>query len=102
MSEAKINIKTADGTCDCYTYSAPGDASAPAVILYMDGIGIRPELRAMAQRLASNGYFVLLPNMYYRTGDYPPLDVATMLTDETHRNRMRAPVPAWPTAAPPN
>ena len=90
MSETKVNIKTADGTCDCYTYTAPGDAPAPAVILYMDGIGIRPELRAMAQRLASNGYFVLLPNMYYRAGDYPPLDVATMLTDETQRNRMMA------------
>ncbi len=90
MSETKINIKTADGTCDSYTYSAPGEASAPAVIFYMDGLGIRAELRAMADRLASNGYFVLLPNMYYRAGDYPPIDVSTMLTDETQRNRMMA------------
>jgi carboxymethylenebutenolidase len=90
MSETKINITTADGTCDSYTYSAPGEASAPAVIFYMDGLGIRAELRAMADRLASNGYFVLLPNMYYRAGDYPPIDVSTMLTDETQRNRMMA------------
>jgi len=90
MSETRIEIKTADGTCDCYTYSVAGDAPAAAVIFYMDGLGIRPELRAMADRLASNGYFVLLPNMYYRAGDYPPIDVSTMLTDETQRKRMMA------------
>jgi carboxymethylenebutenolidase len=88
VSENKINVKTGDGNCDCYTYTAPGDAPAPAIILYMDGLGIRPELRAMAQRLASNGYFVLLPNLYYRAGDYPPFDMAKMMTDETQRNRM--------------
>jgi len=90
VSENKISIKTADGNCDCYTYTAPGDAPAPAVILYMDGIGIRPDLRAMAQRLASNGYFVLLPNLYYRAGDYKPFDLASMLTNEAERNRMMA------------
>ncbi|HEY2108145.1 MAG TPA: dienelactone hydrolase family protein [Candidatus Binataceae bacterium] len=88
MSESKINIKTADGNCPCYTYTAPNDAPAPAVILYMDGLGIRPDLRAMAQRLASNGYFVLLPDLYYRAGDYPPFNMATMMTDEKERNRM--------------
>src|SRR5262249_41706935 len=55
----KVNIKTADGTCDTYLYPDPGNASAPAIIFYMDGLGIRPELQAMAQRLASNGYFVM-------------------------------------------
>lgn len=90
MSENKVTIKTPDGSCDCYTYTAPGDAAAPAVILYMDGIGIRPDLRAMAQRLASNGFFVLLPNLYYRAGDYAPFDLASMLTNEAERNRMMA------------
>ncbi len=90
MSEGKVTIKTADGNCDCYTYTAPGDAPAPAIILYMDGIGIRPDLRAMAQRLASNGYFVLLPNLYYRAGEYAPFDLASMLTNEAERNRMMA------------
>lgn len=90
MSESKVNIKTADGNCDCYTYTAAGDRPAPAVILYMDGLGIRPELRAMAERLASNGFFVLLPNLYYRAGEYKPFNMATMLTDEVERNRMMA------------
>ena len=88
MSEEKVNIKAADGTCDTYVYTAPNNAPAPAVILYMDGLGIRPEMRAMAERLASNGYFVMLPNMYYRAGEQPPFDVATALSDPVQQKRL--------------
>jgi carboxymethylenebutenolidase len=88
MPEEKINIKTTDGTCDAFVYSAPGDASAPAVIFYMDGLGIRRELRAMAERLASNGYFVMLPNMYYRAGEQPPFDAKTALSDPAQQKRL--------------
>jgi len=66
------------------------DVSAPAIIFYMDGLGIRPELRAMAERLASNGYFVLLPNMYYRAGEQPPIDVKTALSDPVQQKRLMA------------
>src|SRR5690349_7672689 len=88
MSEEKVNIKTADGTCDAYVYSAPGNTPAPAVIFYMDGLGLRPELRAMAERLASNGFCVLLPNMYYRAGEQPPFNVATALSDPAQQKRL--------------
>lgn len=90
MSENKVEIKTADGNCDCYVYDPPGNAPAPAVVMYMDGLGIRPDLRAMAERLASDGYYVMLPNLYYRAGAYAPFNMATMLTDEAERNRMMA------------
>ena len=40
----------------------------PTVMLLMDAPGIRDELRDMTRRLASAGYFVLLPNLYYRAG----------------------------------
>jgi hypothetical protein len=42
--------KTVDGNCDASAYTAPGNAPAAAIIFYMDGLGIRPELRAMAER----------------------------------------------------
>jgi carboxymethylenebutenolidase len=90
MTETAFELKTADGTCPCYAYSAPGERPAPAVILFMDGIGIRPALRAMAERLASNGFFVLLPNMYYRGGDAPVFDAKTMMSDPAQRDRMMA------------
>ncbi|MBX3576130.1 MAG: dienelactone hydrolase family protein [Rhizobiaceae bacterium] len=40
----------------------------PAVILYMDGPGIREELRRMARRFSAAGFVVALPNLYYRDG----------------------------------
>jgi carboxymethylenebutenolidase len=88
MAEEKVNIKTADGSCDCYICSAPGDVPAPPIILYMDGFGIRPGLREMAQRIASNGYCVLLPNMYYRAGEQPPINPATALTDPAQQKHL--------------
>jgi len=88
MPEEKVSIKTSDGACDAYAYAAPGNAPAPAIIFYMDGLGIRPELRTMAERLASNGYFVLLPNVYYRAGEQPPFNVATALSDPAQQKRL--------------
>jgi len=40
----------------------------PVVLFYMDAPGIREELRDMARRLASVGYYVMLPNLYHRSG----------------------------------
>jgi carboxymethylenebutenolidase len=88
MGENAFELKTADGTCRCYAYTAPGEQPAPAVILFMDGLGIRPDLRGMAERLASNGFFVLLPNLYYRAGETPLFDPATMMSDPAQRDRM--------------
>jgi carboxymethylenebutenolidase len=39
----------------------------------MDGLGIRPTLFEMGQRLADHGYVVLLPDLFYRAGPYGPL-----------------------------
>jgi carboxymethylenebutenolidase len=36
------------------------------VLFYMDAPGKREELHDMARRLASVGYYVVLPNLYYR------------------------------------
>jgi carboxymethylenebutenolidase len=45
-----------------------GNGPYPAVILYMDAPGIREELRNMARRIASQGYYAVLPDLYYRLG----------------------------------
>ena len=71
MTREMITIKTADGTVDGYFFH--GDEPAPAVIIYMDGIGLRPALYDFADRLVDNGYSVLLPNMFYRFGPAEPL-----------------------------
>ena len=73
MPHRQTQIPTADGICPVHVFTPEGTGPWPAVIYYMDGFGIRPALIEMAQRLADNGYFVLLPDMFYRWGSYEPL-----------------------------
>jgi carboxymethylenebutenolidase len=51
----------------------------------MDGAGIRPVLFEMAQRLAKEGFLVLLPDLFYRAGPYEPIDVKTLFSDPEKR-----------------
>ena len=46
-----------------------GQASTPLLLLYMDASGIREELKNMSRRIASQGYFCLLPDLYHRLGN---------------------------------
>jgi carboxymethylenebutenolidase len=66
-------IRTRDGECRVQVATPAGEGPWPAVILYMDAGGIRPAVSEMAQRLASAGYLVLLPDLFYRYGPYGPL-----------------------------
>lgn len=68
----QVTIQTKDGQCPTHVFTPAGTGPWPAAIFYMDGIGIRPTLFAMAQRLADAGYVVLLPDLYYRMGPYEP------------------------------
>lgn len=77
-----VDIKTSDGACESYISHPSHAGPFPAVLFYMDGIGVRPVLRDMADRLAANGYYVLLPNMFYRGGRAAPVDVAEVLRPE--------------------
>ncbi|CAL9655058.1 hypothetical protein SUDANB145_06742 [Streptomyces sp. enrichment culture] len=70
-----VDITTEDGTADAYL-TRPDDGRAhPAVLLYMDAFGPRPQLRSMADRLAGAGYTVLVPNVFYRHGRAPVVDL---------------------------
>ena len=69
MIENTVRILTRDGRMLSY-YAHPDEpGDYPAVIIYMDAPGIRQELRDFAKRVAANGYFCLLPDMYYRLGE---------------------------------
>lgn len=76
MSVEHVSIRTDDGECPAVVCTPGPDGSAPAVILYMDGLGMRPPLVTMAERLAALGYVVLMPDLFYRAGPYEPLDPA--------------------------
>jgi carboxymethylenebutenolidase len=75
---------------DVYTFQPQGSGPWPAVIVYMDAYGIRPDLDSMGQRLADAGYVVVIPNLYYRS-DFKPFDPKKIAAgDEAERTRFRA------------
>jgi len=77
MIETEIPLVTADGTMSTFTTRPDGGGPFPVVICYMDAPGIRERLRDMARRIATTGYYVLLPKLYYRTSPDFMLDFAT-------------------------
>ena len=83
MSE--LEITTRDGRCPGYVWRPSGHGPWPAVLVYMDGIGIRPAMLEVGERLATHGYFVLLPDLFYRSGRYAPMNAKTVFTDPAER-----------------
>src|SRR2546427_5157472 len=81
----KITINTRDGACPAYVYRPDGNGLWPAVLVFMDGLGIRPAMLEIGERLATHGYFVLLPDLFYRAGPYEPMDAKTVFTDPEKR-----------------
>ncbi|MCP5152723.1 MAG: dienelactone hydrolase family protein [Ectothiorhodospiraceae bacterium] len=63
-----VEIATRDGILTAFHAAPSASGGHPAVILYMDAPGIREELRDFARRIAGEGYFCLLPDLYYRFG----------------------------------
>ncbi len=80
-----IQIKTRDGTCPSYVYKPAGNGPWPAVLVFMDGLGIRPVMLEIGERLARSGYYVLLPDLFYRSGPYEPMDPHTTFSDPEKR-----------------
>ena len=70
-----VDVPTADGTADAYLAHPDDGSRHPGVLLYMDAFGLRPHLEAMADRLAASGYAVLVPNLFYRHGRAPVVEL---------------------------
>jgi carboxymethylenebutenolidase len=66
MIEKHLDIPTADGAMNTFIVYPEENGPHPVVLFYMDAPGKREELHDMARRLASVGYYVVLPNLYYR------------------------------------
>jgi carboxymethylenebutenolidase len=73
VSEA-LDVPAADGSADALLVRPAGGGPFPGVVLHMDAYGLRPALRAHAERLAGHGFCVLVPNAYYRTVRAPVVE----------------------------
>ena len=90
MTRRDVSIPTPDGSCDASLHTPDGAGPWPAVIMFPDAGGVRPTFHDMAQQLADLGYAVLLPNVYYRVGDFEPFDMRTVFSDQAERDRLMA------------
>jgi carboxymethylenebutenolidase len=68
MIEQQIDIPTKDGHTTTFITHPERGGPHPVILFYMDAPAIREELRDMARRLGTSGYYVMLPNLYYRSG----------------------------------
>ncbi|HEY7192506.1 MAG TPA: dienelactone hydrolase family protein [Gemmatimonadales bacterium] len=85
----RIEIDTRDGRCPSYLFRPEGEGPWPPVLVFMDGIGIRPAMLEIGEQLATHGYLVLLPDLYYRSGPYAPMNAKTVFSDPEQRTVLR-------------
>jgi carboxymethylenebutenolidase len=90
MIEQTIDIQTKNGAMETFVCHPERGGPHPAVMLLMDAPGIREELRDMARRLGTVGYYVLLPNLYYRAGRDTIYGPDVLERDSADYARMRA------------
>ena len=90
MREDTIDIVTGDGAMETFICRPERGGPFPAVFLMMDAPGIREELRDMARRLGTVGYYVLLPNLYYRAGRDTVYGPDVLVKGSAEQARMRA------------
>ena len=90
MIEETLDLATKDGAMETFICHPERGAPFPAVFLLMDAPGIREELRDMARRLGTVGYYVVLPNLYYRAGRDTIYGPDVLVKGSAEQARMRA------------
>ncbi len=76
MIERQVEVTTPEGEMTTFVLHPEHDGPHPVVLYLMDAPSIRPALKDMASRLASAGYYVLLPYLFYRGGPFREFDMS--------------------------
>jgi carboxymethylenebutenolidase len=88
MPTSTDTVTTTDGACPVTLATPAGGGAWPGIVMYPDAGGRRQVFTDMAARLAGHGYAVLVPDVYYREGDWAPFDMAAVFNDDAERNRL--------------
>lgn len=88
MHEQDLALATDGGSIPVFVTRPEEEGPHPVVILYMDALGIREELKDMARRIGTVGYHVMLPNLFWREGG-PSFDPALLPTKGPDPEMMR-------------
>ena len=86
MIERQLDIETKDGRSTTFIVHPDRGGPHPVIVFLMDAPAIREELRDMARRFATSGYYVMLPNLYYRSG---VMELGPLPTDPNTPERKR-------------
>lgn len=81
MIERQVDVTTPEGEMTTFIYHPEHNGPHPVVFYLMDAPGIRPALHDMASRLATAGYYVMMPYLYYRGG---PIREFTQSDEDMH------------------
>lgn len=73
-----LDVPTPDGSADAILAAPEGAGPHPGVVMYMDAFGLRPRLEEMAARVAREGFVVLVPNVFYRDGRAPVVELGDL------------------------
>src|SRR6185295_8729041 len=84
-SSRTVSVATNGGTLATHVFRPDGDGPFPALLMFHDGVGVRPTLEAMAARASALGYVVALPNMFWRTSGFVAPPAATVFSDPEQR-----------------
>ncbi|RSS97418.1 dienelactone hydrolase family protein [Streptomyces sp. WAC02707] len=88
-----LTLAAPDGEADAYLARPDDNAPHPPVLLYTDIMGLRPSMTRIADRLASAGYTVLVPNVFYRSGPGPVVEMPETVTGDNLWDVVGAAVP---------
>ncbi len=88
MPRLDVEIPAPDGTSNGTLHVPDGDGPWPGVLMFPDGGGLRDTFGQMGDQLAGMGYVVLVPDTYYRAGEWAPFDVNTVFIDPRERARL--------------
>lgn len=88
MTSEIVPITTRDGICPAHIFRPSSAGPWRAVLVFMDAIGIRPAMLAVGERLAHEGFYVLIPDLYYRGGAYAPMNAKTVLVDPDEKKTL--------------
>src|SRR5436190_12006145 len=97
--ETEIRVSTGDGEMTTFVSHPDDDAAYPVAVLYMDGVGYREQVKENARRFAADGYYVVAPDLFHRSGEKLSFDLSRMGEDGYRERLMEVVSSVTPDAA---
>jgi len=88
MPRLDVEIPVPDGRSKGTLHIPEGDGPWPGVLVFPDAAGFRETFRELGDKLAGLGYVALVPDVFYRAGDWAPFDIATVFKEDKERARL--------------